>query len=137
MKAVSVYPLVTTCELRASRDFFVQHFGLEVVFEASWVAMLGDAASGDIRLGLMSADHPTSPPGPEVFDGRGMIVTVQVDDAAQACDRLREAGVPISYALHDEPWGQRRFMTVDPSGIGVDVVEQTEPVPGYWDRYMG
>lgn len=31
--------------------------------------------------------------------------------------------------------GQRRFMVRDPSWLLVDVVEQIEPQPGYWDRY--
>ena len=27
-------------------------------------------------------------------------------------------------------------MVRDPSGILVDVVEQIEPAPGFWDKYM-
>ena len=136
MKVLSAYPLVTTQNMQGTRDFYVKHFGLEVIFEASWVVMLGRRAGGNICLGLMSHDHPTSPPAPDVFNGRGMIVTIQVDDAAKALATLRRQGAPITYDLHDEPWGQRRFMTLDPSGILVDVVEQTEPAVGYWDQYM-
>ena len=40
------------------------------------------------------------------------------------------------YDLADEPWGQRRFTLTDPSGVIVDVVEQTQPAEGWWDRYM-
>jgi len=137
MTTIACYPLITVRELRASRDFFVRHFGLAAVFEASWVVMLGDAVSGDIRLGLMSPDHPSNPPGPEPFDGLGMIVTMQVDDAGAAFAQARAAGAAIHHALADEPWGQRRFMLRDPSGILVDVVEQVEPQAGWWDRYMG
>jgi uncharacterized glyoxalase superfamily protein PhnB len=54
-----------------------------------------------------------------------MIVTVQVEDAAEAFASLKRTGAPIEYGLHDEPWGQRRFMTRDPGGVLVDVVEQT------------
>ena len=43
--------------------------------------------------------------------------------------------VDIHYPLTDEPWGQRRFGLVDPNGMYVDVVEQTEPQPGFWERY--
>jgi uncharacterized glyoxalase superfamily protein PhnB len=85
----------------------------------------------------MSHDHPSNPPGPEMFDGRGMIMTFQVDDASTAHARLKELGAPIVYDLKDEPWGQRRFMVSDPSGILIDVVEQTEPAPGYWAKYIG
>jgi catechol 2,3-dioxygenase-like lactoylglutathione lyase family enzyme len=134
MKLVSAYPLITTRSLQATRDFYVENFSLEVIFEANWVVMLG--RGGDIALGFMSADHPTNPPGPEPFDGKGMIVTMQVQDARKACAELRRKGVAVTYDLHDEPWGQRRFMTIDPSGILVDVVEQTEPAGGWWDRYM-
>ena len=133
MKVLCAYPLVTTRDMQAARDFYVRHFGLEVIFEASWVVMLG--LDGDIRLGLMTPDHPTNPPGPEAFDGKGMIVTIQVEDAAEALATLKQSGAPIAYGLHDEPWGQRRFMTRDPAGTLVDVVEQTEPAEGYWEKY--
>ena len=85
MKIMDSYPLITVKDMRASRDFHVKHFGLDVIFEADWVTMLGDTESGKIAIGFMTPDHPTNPPGPEVFDGKGMIVTVQVRNAAKAC----------------------------------------------------
>lgn len=135
MTILDVYPLITTRHLRQVRDFYTAHFGLAVVFEARWVVMLGPPDGSAIRLGFMSPDHPTSPPGPEAFDGRGMIVTIQVADAAGACAALKRAGAPLVHDLHDEPWGQRRFVTRDPGGTLVDVVEQIAPTPGYWERY--
>ena len=137
MSALTAYPIITVKNLKASRDFFVTHFGMSLVFEASWVVMLSSATDGAISLGLMAADHPTKPPGPEVFDGRGMIVTMQVDNVAHVHVRLQQGGAPVVYGPTDEPWGQRRFMTRDPSGVLVDVVEQIEPAPGYWDKYLG
>lgn len=136
MKILDCYPLITVTDMRASRDFYVKHFGMDVIFEADWVTMLGHAARGKIALGLMTPDHPTSPPGPEPFDGKGMIVTIQVRDAAATCAALKQAGVSIFYDLRDEPWGQRRFTLTDPSGVILDVVEQTAPAEGYWEKYM-
>lgn len=132
---MTVYPLITVKQLAASRDFFVAHFGLSVVFEATWVVMLGDA-SGTVSLGLMTKDHPSVPPGPEEFDGKGMIVTIQVDDSAAVYERYVAAGGPVHHPLTVESWGQRRFMARDPSGVLVDVVEQIEPAAGFWDKYM-
>jgi hypothetical protein len=40
------------------------------------------------------------------------------------------------YPVKDEPWGQRRFGLFDPSGMWVDVVQQIEPVPGYWAKHQ-
>jgi uncharacterized glyoxalase superfamily protein PhnB len=85
----------------------------------------------------MSSHHPSSPPGPEIFDGRGMILTLQVDDARALHARIEAAGAPITHALTDAPWGQRRFVVTDPSGIVVDVVQQIEAAPGFWDPYVG
>jgi predicted enzyme related to lactoylglutathione lyase len=137
MAVLATYPLITVKHLGQSRDFFQQHFAMVVVFEANWVVMLAAEGDGRICLGLMSEDHPSSPPGPEVFDGQGMIMTMQVENVADLYARLTQADGPLVYALTEEPWGQRRFMTRDPSGVLVDVVEQIEPAPGFWDEYLG
>lgn len=63
----------------------------------------------------MAPDHPSTPPGPDTFSGTGMFLTFQVTEA----------------------WGQRRFALRDPAGTWIDVVEQTDPAPGFWDRYLG
>ncbi len=136
MPEISSYPLITVTKLADSRDFYVRCFGMAVIFEATWVVMLSGRDDGGITLGLMTRDHPSNPPGPEPFDGQGMILTFQVANAAEACARLQGLNAPIEYGPKDEPWGQRRFMTRDPSGVLIDVVEQIAPAPGYWDRYM-
>jgi uncharacterized glyoxalase superfamily protein PhnB len=135
MTILDTYPLFTVSHLKQSREFFVRSFGLRVVFEASWVVMLSHTEVGSISIGLMSSDHPSRPPGPETFDGPGMLLTLQVDDARALHTHLASEGVPITYPLTDAPWGQRRFMVTDPSGIVVDVVQQIEPVSGFWDPY--
>lgn len=138
MHVRDLYPLITTPELAATRDFYTRHFGFQVAFEASWFVYLSGPADGDSRgatLAFMHPDHPSRPPGPEPFDGRGMILTVEVADATAAYRRLVDGGAPIVHPLTDEDWGQRRFMTRDPAGVLVDVVEQIGPKPGYWERY--
>lgn len=136
MSDLDTYPLITVRALEDSRNFFVKLFGMSLVFEASWVVMLARKEGGPIVLGLMIADHPSNPPGPETFGGRGMILTLQVEDASKAFADAQKLGAPITYGLTEEPWGQRRFMVRDPSGILVDVVEQIEPAPGFWEKYM-
>jgi uncharacterized glyoxalase superfamily protein PhnB len=48
-------------------------------------------------------------------------------------ERVRDSGVPFIPPT-DEAWGQRRFMTRDPAGVLIDVVEQIEPAQGFWDK---
>jgi uncharacterized glyoxalase superfamily protein PhnB len=139
MQVRDLYPLITTPALFEARDYYVTHFGFDVAFQASWFVYLVGQADGDSRgatLAFMHPDHPSIPPGPESFDGRGMIITIEVADATAAFDRLSTAGAPIIHPLTDEAWGQRRFMTRDPAGVLVDVVQQIDPEAGFWDRYM-
>jgi hypothetical protein len=56
---VDAYPLFTVAKLAESRAFFVDTISLEIVFEASWVAVLG-TGDGRIRLGLNASDHPSA-----------------------------------------------------------------------------
>lgn len=136
MKIQSSYPVVVTDKLRQSRDFYVQQLGFEVLFEASWFVYLQAGAGQPWGIAFMSQDHPSQPPGPEAFDGKGLFLTLQVEDAAAEFRRFKAAGVRIAYPLKDEAWGQRRFGIVDPAGLWLDVVQQTEPAPGFWEPYM-
>lgn len=137
MHIKDLYSVIVTDKLVECREFYTRWFGFQVVFQASWFVYL--AATGDHPFGIafMSPDHPSQPPGPDTFNGRGMFLTVQVADAAAELERLQSAGLAIAYPLHDEPWGQRRFAVYDPAGTWVDVIEQIEPEPGFWDKYPG
>ena len=135
MKLEAAYPVVVTDRLAECRAFYTRWLGFEVVFEATWFVYLRASQESPHGIAFMSPDHPSEPPGPEAFEGEGILLTLQVADAASEFERLREAGVPIDHPLRDEPWGQRRFGLYDPAGVWVDVVEQVEPAPGYWDEY--
>jgi catechol 2,3-dioxygenase-like lactoylglutathione lyase family enzyme len=138
MKVRDLYPLVTTPKLFEARDFYVKNFAFAVLFEASWFVYLsgpGDEGTRGATLAFMHPDHPSNPPGPEAFNGLGMILTVEVDDADEVFDRLKSTGAQVVHPLTNEEWGQRRFMVRDPAGILVDVVQQIEPKAGYWERY--
>jgi uncharacterized glyoxalase superfamily protein PhnB len=99
-----LYSIIVTDKSAECRDFYVQWFGFQVLLEASWFVYL--AATGDHAFGIafMSPDHPSRPPGPEKFNGKGMFITIQVEDAAAEFERLAQGGLSIAYPLHDEPW---------------------------------
>ena len=132
---VASYPIVVTDRLRDCRDFYTRWFGLSAIFEASWIVVLSSDGEAP-TVAFMHSSHPSTPPSPAPFTGDGMFLTLQVDDATAEYERVRSAGLEIALELTDEPWGQRRFAATDPAGMWVDVVEQTEPAPGWWDRYM-
>jgi catechol 2,3-dioxygenase-like lactoylglutathione lyase family enzyme len=136
MRLQSFYPIVVTEHLTACRDFYRRWFGLEVVFEASWFVLLTAGEAGPASLAFMHPGHPSAPPGPERFNGQGMCLEFQVEDARSEHERFAREGAPITLALRDEPFGQRRFGLFDPAGVWIDVVEQIEPAAGWWDQYL-
>lgn len=135
MQLVDAYPIVVTEQLAACRDFYVRWFALEVVFESSWFIYLTKSGERPWSIAFMSPDHPSAPPGPEAFNGKGVCLELQVADAAAEYQRFVAADAPVRYALTDEPFGQRRFGMFDPAGLWIDVVEQIEPTAGFWDKY--
>ena len=136
MHVKDLYTIIVTDKRAECRDFYVRWFGFQVVFEASWFVYLAAAGDHPFGIAFMAPDHPSQPPGPERFSGRGLLITIQVADAAAEFERLSRAGVSIAYPLKDEPWGQRRFALVDPAGAWVDVIQTIDPVPGFWDKYV-
>jgi catechol 2,3-dioxygenase-like lactoylglutathione lyase family enzyme len=135
MRVEDAYPIIVTDKLAECREFYTRWLGFQIAFEATWFVYLASAGDRPHGIAFMAADHPSKPPGPETFNGRGMFLTLQVADAAAEFERLGKAGVRVAYPLRDEPWGQRRFALLDPAGVWVDVVQHIDPEPGYWDRY--
>ena len=136
MRPQDCYPIIVTDKLVECRDFYARFFGLEIGFEASWFVWMTAGHGGRASLAFMHPEHPSAPPGPEPFGGKGMCLELQVEDARAAHDEAKQRGLPIKYPLTDEPFGQRRFGFFDPSGLWIDVVEQIEPAKGFWDRYL-
>lgn len=61
------------------------------------------------------------------LNGKGVYLTIEVEDVDAYYKELQEKGVPIALALKDEPWGDRHFSIVDPNGIGIDIVTYAAP----------
>lgn len=135
MKCVDRYPIIVTDQKSACETFWTKVCRLTVGFSSSWFVYL-TAADGSASIAFMTPDHPSAPPGPEKFGGQGMCLELQVEDAGAALAELTARGLNVEYPLTDEPFGQRRFGFRDPSGLWVDVVQQTQPREGWWDRYM-
>lgn len=136
MQFQDVYPVIVTDKPIECRDFYVRWFNFQVAFEASWFIYLVSSGDRPFSLALISPEHPSKPPEPPQFSGSGLFLTFQVEDAIATYQQLQQAGLTIPYPVRDEPWGQRRFCVQDPIGLWIDVVQQIEPAPGFWDRYL-
>jgi catechol 2,3-dioxygenase-like lactoylglutathione lyase family enzyme len=135
MRFLDRYPILVTQQKNSCRDFWVQYLAFEVVFDSTWFVLLS-APDASASIAFMTPDHPSAPPGPEEYSGKGMCFELQVEHVDTLHEQCAAAGLPIAYPLRSEPFGQRRFGFRDPSGLWVDVVEQIEPASGYWDPYL-
>lgn len=137
MKIRDFFALVATEKLFESRDFYVKHFGFAVIFESTIYIQLQipSEAGGSFSLALMPCDHPFGEAYRERFNGKGVYLTIEVANSAAVHDKLKAEGAPIVQGLKDEDWGQRHFLTQDPGGMTIDIVESIEPAAGYFDRY--
>lgn len=131
-----VYTVFLTTDVKKCRDFYASWFGFTPVFESSWFILLISPGEKSFSLAFMNEEHPSFPPAPKAMKGDGAFITLQVADAKKVYEAMVKSKATISYHLKDEDWGQRRFAVIDPNGMHVDVVEQIDPKPGFWDAYM-
>ena len=130
------YSVYITKDLKKSKEFYQKWLDFEVVFEATWVVYLRSQGDHKVSFALIDEDHPSTPPSYGAFNGRGSFLTLQVSDATAIYNKLKKMNAPITYHLKKEDWGQIRFGLTDPNGLYIDIVQQVDPVPGYWEKYL-
>lgn len=123
-----------------ARDFYVQYFGFEVAFDAGWYVQLHgprDGGGAPLEVAFILPDHESLPPFlRRAFDGKGVFLTMEVEDVDALYERLRGEGHEILIELRDEVWGQRHFSVRDPSGGLLDVVKPIPPSAEYQAAYL-
>lgn len=124
----SLFPLILTDRLEDAAEFYRTLFGLEVVAELGWYVQLHPPDNEASQIAFISPDHDSAPASHRGAP-HGVLITIEVADAAAVRDVVGKAGHPVVVELQDEAWGQRHSMTRDPTGLLVDVVQQLGPVP--------
>lgn len=117
---------IITEKIEESKKFYSEVLGLTVVFENDFYLLLTNE-KGD-QLSFLLPDHPSQEPVfQSKFTGRGVYITVELDDVEKEYQRVKSLGVPIELELREEAWGDKHFAVVDPNGIGVDIVTYSPP----------
>ncbi|MFI9150304.1 VOC family protein [Streptomyces sp. NPDC053367] len=117
---------LTVDDVTASQDFLTTHLGYEVRQAADGFAAL--TRDDAVDLVLLARGIEVLPPEQRDQHARGLILAFTVASGlAEHQERLREAGVPITMPLREEPWGERLFQVTDPNGVIVQFVEWVTP----------
>ena len=135
MRFNSFYPVIMTHDVAGSKAFYSEHFGFQVTFETDWYVSLKAAQEPPFELALLKADHPTVPKDFRRVLSGGLILNFEVDEVDAEYERLRRAGLPIHLELRSEDFGQRHFITADPNGVLIDVIQVIPPSAEYAAHY--
>jgi catechol 2,3-dioxygenase-like lactoylglutathione lyase family enzyme len=136
MQIKSFYPVVLSGQITASKDFYVQHFGFEVTFEADWYVSLR-TPDGRYELAFVAPDHDTVVKAYQK-PVAGLILNFEVDNAdAEYARLITQVGLPLKRELLTEDFGQRHFVTVDPNGVLIDVIQIVPPSAAFAAQYTG
>lgn len=130
MKIKRVDSTISTNKLQESKAFYMEHFNFRLVYESDWYIEL---ISRDMPNGI-SFTLPQREEG-EFFNGKGLIISFEVDDVDAEYDRLKGEGVQIYQEMQNKPWGERSFVIDDPNGIHLYIYTAISPEPEYQKVY--
>ncbi len=131
----SSFPVCIVKDLEAAKTFYTEHLGFDVVFSGDWYLHL--LTKSGVQVGFMLPEQPTQPPiFQNAFSGKGVILSLEVDDADAAYEAATSKSLPIVLALRSEDWGQRHFCIQDPNGLYLDIVQSFEPTDEYKSDYV-
>jgi len=118
---------IITEKLKETKTFYTQILNFGITFENEWFVLLHTPNKQD-EISFLQPNHPTQKPiFQSSFSGKGVFITLHVDNVDAEYQRIKNLKIPIEVDLRDESWGDRHFAIVDPNGIGVDIVTYTAP----------
>lgn len=117
---MSFYNGIITSKLDESKNFYTEKLNFSVKFENEWFVLL-ERGGREIAFMLPKLEFQ-SEIFREEFGGKGLWLTVEVEDVAAEFEKVKNSGIEIAVELRTEEWGETHFSVLDPNGIGVDFV---------------
>jgi len=134
MKISSFYPVLMTQDVAATAAFYQTYFGFQPLFTSDWYVHLQSTEDAAINLAVLDGSHGTIPAQAR-GQVAGLLLNFEVEDVDAFYERLTAANLPILLPLRDEDFGQRHFITRDPSGTLIDVITPIPPSAEFAAQY--
>ncbi len=135
MKTRSYYPVLMSLQVAETAAFWCRHFGMRPLFEADWYVHLQSADDPAVNLGIVAAAHETVPAEARGKPSSGLLLNFEVEDVDAVHRQLLAQGLPMVLPLRSEAFGQRHFITRDPNGVLIDVIQPIPPSDEYAAAY--
>ena len=122
-------------DLQVSKKFYSELLGLVPIFDSDWVVQLTSKNNENLNLTLQLRTHASIP---EAYRKKpqGFSIAFVVPDVDSVFETAKTMGLQIIQFPKNEDYGQRRFLTLDPDGVLVDVSSDCEPSPEFVQKYM-
>lgn len=118
---------IITEKMPETKEFYTEILGFGVTFENEFYLLM-HTPNKQAEISFLLPNHPSQQPlFQDAFSGKGVYLTIEVDDVDAKYQELKEKGADIKIELRDEPWGDSHFAIEDPNGVGIDIVEYHQP----------
>lgn len=118
---------IITKKLKETKKFYTEFLDFGVSFENEFYLLL-HTPNQSAEISFLLPNHPSQKPiFQSEFNGKGMYLTIEVENVDEVYKQLKEKGVQMEVEIRDEAWGDRHFAIKDPNGIGIDIVNYTKP----------
>ncbi|MCX7781306.1 MAG: VOC family protein [Negativicutes bacterium] len=131
MKIKRVDTTISTYKLQESKEFYMKYFGFQLVYESDWYIELIRPDMPVVGISFTLAQREQG----EIFNGKGLIISFEVENADAEYERLKGAGLTIRQEMQDKPWGERSFVVNDPNGVHVYIYHAIPATPEYQKIY--
>jgi catechol 2,3-dioxygenase-like lactoylglutathione lyase family enzyme len=130
------YPVILTEKLEDTASFYEMNFGFKPVFKSDWyVSVKMNESPVPYELAIIDSIHETIPSNYRKVV-QGLILNFEVDNVDDEYERLiLSEKLPIIQDIKDEDFGQRHFITSDPNGILIDVIQIIPPDETYRSQF--
>lgn len=134
MKLRDFYTVLCTADVEGTAAFWEKHFRFRRVFQSDWYVHLTSEFDSKSHLAVLDYQHDTIPVAFRK-SAAGILINFEVEDVDTEYERAAAAGLKIHLTLRDEPFGQRHFITEDPNGVAIDVIQPIPPSPEFAKLY--
>jgi catechol 2,3-dioxygenase-like lactoylglutathione lyase family enzyme len=115
-------------DLQAAKTFYLEVFGVEVLFEDEVSVAPGFENIIINLLGVQNAREIVDPGAIATRDsGSRFQLSIWVPDVDAVCLELQKRGVELLAGPRDRPWGMRTANFVDPAGHSWEIGQRVVP----------
>jgi catechol 2,3-dioxygenase-like lactoylglutathione lyase family enzyme len=113
-----VVPNLRAPDMEASRAFYSDFLGFDVVLDLGWIVTYASPENPTAQISISPGDR---------LEGEQMrpYLTIEVSDVDAVHAAAVERGYDIVHPLTDEPWGVRRFFVLEPGGLVLNILGRT------------